>query len=269
MFGFFIKKNFFDGWDNCLYLLIPNVVIAFFLSGTALGLYFLFKLEKAFVFLLAVVIFVLAGGILASLVGANGKNVYAVADYGTPALADYFKEIPAAFKKYFGFGCLCSGIIVSAYIGIPVYLGFENQFGVAFAVLLGFFVLVMAFVLQWFIPLTVIMNGDFKKTIKKCFIIFFDNTGFSFLMFLYSTLIFLVSCVIFLVLPGLSGVLLGQVNALRLRLYKYDWLEVHPDLKTAKARKNIPWDDLLKEDRMNLGSRNFRSLFNSFKANDD
>ena len=42
---------------------------------------------------------------------------------------------------------------------------------------------------------------------------------------------------------------------------KYDYLEEHPELKTKKERKQIPWEELLYDDKETLGPRNFKSFF--------
>jgi hypothetical protein len=55
------------------------------------------------------------------------------------------------------------------------------------------------------------------------------------------------------------------VNALRLRLYKYDYLEAHPEIKTAKERRIIPWDELIQEDKDALGPRSFKSFIFPWK----
>ena len=65
-------------------------------------------------------------------------------------------------------------------------------------------------------------------------------------------------------LPGFTGVLLAPVNALKLRLYKYDWLEEHPEL-TPQERKHIPWYELIADDNEAIGPRTFKSFFLPWK----
>ena len=66
-------------------------------------------------------------------------------------------------------------------------------------------------------------------------------------------------------MPGLCGINLGYINALKLRLYKYDWLDQHKDLKNAKDRKNIPWDALLKEDKDILSKKSLKTMLMPWK----
>ena len=65
--------------------------------------------------------------------------------------------------------------------------------------------------------------------------------------------------------PSMSGLLIANTNALRILLYKYDYLEEHPELKTKKERRQIPWDDLIAEDREILGPRKLRSFLFPWK----
>ena len=119
---------------------------------------------------------------------------------------------------------------------------------------------------QWFVAIRSLMHNDFRKCLKKCFLIFFDNTGFSILMGIYTLICFLLSffCVGFV--PSLSGIVLAQTNALRLRLYKYDYLEQHPELETPAQRKKIPWEELIYDDREALGPHKLKQMFFPWKV---
>ncbi|MDR1985520.1 MAG: hypothetical protein LBP88_00935, partial [Treponema sp.] len=58
-----------------------------------------------------------------------------------------------------------------------------------------------------------------------------------------------------------AGILLYLDEALRLRLLKYDWLEVNSD---ATLRK-IPWDALLIEEREKTGTRSLKNFIFPWK----
>jgi hypothetical protein len=66
-------------------------------------------------------------------------------------------------------------------------------------------------------------------------------------------------------IPGAAGILLAQQNAFRLLMYKYDWLETQSEEEYLKARKNVPWDELLAEDMESLGPRTFRNFIFPWK----
>ena len=65
--------------------------------------------------------------------------------------------------------------------------------------------------------------------------------------------------------PSIGGISIAKQNALRIRLYKYDYLEEHPELKTKKERRQIPWEELIYEDRETLGPRKLRSFLFPWK----
>ena len=84
-------------------------------------------------------------------------------------------------------------------------------------------------------------------------------------VFLYSLIMMIISFFVFFILPGFAGIVLAHVNALRLRLYKYDWLEEHPEIANTKARKNVPWETLIEKDKETLGPRGFKSFIFPWK----
>ena len=81
----------------------------------------------------------------------------------------------------------------------------------------------------------------------------------------YTFFLSALSICLFGLLPSVSGITLAQVNTLRLRLYKYDYYEAHPELKTPKEKRYIPWDELLQNDKETLGPRSFKSLIFPWK----
>ena len=92
-----------------------------------------------------------------------------------------------------------------------------------------------------------------------------DNTGFSIIMALYHLLLIVLSVLPIGFFPSITGLSISKHNAFRLRMYKYDYLEEHPELKTPKERRNIPWEELIFDDREALGPRKFRSFIFPWK----
>ena len=123
----------------------------------------------------------------------------------------------------------------------------------------------IALSLQWFVPIRSTFHNKFFKCLKKCFIIFMDNTGFSIIMALYHLLLIALSVLPIGFFPSLAGVSISKHNAFRLRMYKYDYLEEHPELKTPKERRKIPWEELIFDDREALGPRKLRSFLFPWK----
>lgn len=276
MIGFFIKKNFFDGWENIINILVPNLISICTIALAAVGIYFWANATAITGFLgplLAVFSFYLIIFLVISLLivfcAAFAQNALKIANYETANLGDYFSQLPNTFKNYHKFAFLLAFIIIASVVGIPIYIRLNSFYGVMFAMILLAVALIFLLALQWYIPISVLIGGDFKKILKKCFVILFDNFAFSIFIAVYSLFLFGISIFLLLTLPGFNGILLGQINALRLRLYKYDWLDEHPNLKVVKERKNIPWEPLLKEDELSMGNKSLRSLFLPWKADND
>lgn len=265
MIWFLLKKNFFDGWENIINILVPNIMCLLVLGLVFVGYLFGFSFNPISILLVySIVLFGIAFIIVFT--GAFAKNALNIANGESATVGDYFANIKDAFKNYFKFAILVSFLIVSVVIGVPLYIGLNSTYGVTLGMVLLLFGIFMMLALQWFIPLKVMLGFDFKKTLKKCFVILFDNFAFSLFMALYSLVLGVLSIFLLTFLPGVNGILLGYINALRLRMYKYDWLDQHPEYKGIKERKNIPWEALIKEDEQILGKKSFKSLFMPWKG---
>jgi hypothetical protein len=118
---------------------------------------------------------------------------------------------------------------------------------------------------QFFFAIRARLATTPKKIIKKCFIIFFDNPGFSIFSLLFTLVTLILSLIFALLIPGPAGLLLFLDEGLRLRLMKYDWLEANPPTETDSKRRPIPWDALLIEEREKTGTRTLRNFIFPWK----
>lgn len=272
MILFFLKKNFCDGWDSAFWLLFSNILML----GIGIGCYFgasalisLTVIPEWLSIALSLVLLILGCIAIVTLLMSVNECCAEIAKFNSVSVKDIFANLKGKQKSTFIkdavlFSLILAAIVLFAVVGIPFYLGMGNPFGILFAALVFWFLLIVVLALQWFFPLRSLMHGDFKKTLKKCFIILFDNTGFSIFIFFYNLILAVLSCIVF-VLPGLSGICLSLNNALRLRLYKYDWLEEHPDIPLKQAKKQIPWGELIADDYETLGPRSFKSFIFPWK----
>ena len=108
------------------------------------------------------------------------------------------------------------------------------------------------------------MNNGFLKCLKKCYIITFDNLGFTLGLTFLNIAHLLLTVITLGITPGLTGITITNTNALRLRLYKYDWLEVNPELSN-KEKKRVPWNELLARDKEILGPVTFKTFIKPWK----
>jgi len=74
-------------------------------------------------------------------------------------------------------------------------------------------------------------------------------------------IIFFISVFFAYLLPGIMTIFLWLNVGIKLRLYKYDFLEINK----GSERKNIPWEELIAKDREMLGRRTLRGLIFPWK----
>lgn len=260
MIGFFIKKAFYDGWDNLLAILTMNVAIL----AVAFGGWFLAGLTVFFV-PLSMAVLALTAAAEGVLFLSISTLMARVADYQSFSPSDIGAAVASSWKHGALFGLLIAAVVFVGSVAFPYYFGFGNLLGLALSIVIFWVAVVFALSIQWFLPIRSQLDGNFVKCLKKSFIIFFDNPGFSVFMFLYSLVLAALSMVMVMLMPGFSGMILAHNNAFRLRMYKYDWLEEHPEMDFRAARKAVPWAELLAEDEDTVGHRTFKSFIFPWK----
>jgi uncharacterized membrane protein YesL len=251
MFGFLIKKAFFDMWDNLFRVLIMNL-------GYIAILAILFLLAPLFVSLpgLFIATIFLGVALFAVYTGCVSRMCAEIADYRQPGFADFFRflreSLPSSLFLAFTVGVY--GLIVS--VAFRFYGGMKSIAG-PLAVALLFWVTVAAVLAaQFYFPIQSRLDRKFRKIARKSFLVLFDNPGFSIGLSICALIVLVVSAFTALLLPGFATVLLWWNVAFKLRLYKYDWIEKNP----GENRRRVPWDALLVEDRERVGKRTLRGM---------
>lgn len=260
MIGFFLKKNFFDGWDNFLPLALFNIAVILIVSSFFGLAYVLSSIPV--LSLLSLFVCILPVGILLL---AFSNLMSRIADYKSFSFKEIGEEIKHMWRHGILFALIETFCWVVAGVAVPYYFSFRNFFGLFLGVSVVWIFAVIQLSLLWFFPIRSRLESNFRKCLKKCFIVFFDNTGFTLFMVLYSTVLIILTPFLAFLMPGFSGLLLAWNNAFKLRMYKYDWMEQHPEIPIQTARKQIPWDELLAEDRETVGSRSIRNLIFPWK----
>ena len=245
MIGLLLKKFLYDWWDN------------FFL---VIALNFGFLLFLAFAFLLisiseiaGVILFFMTIYWLFIYVCSAASVLKEVSDYRHPVIVDFFKNIKGAFLPAAVLFAASAFVFMIIRFTIPIYLQMESIAGLGAAIFSCWICLFIIASIQFYPSVYYRLGMHPLKSLKKCAAIFFDNTFFSLFNLFINTIFTL------LVLPFPGCPLLFLDEALRLRLFKYDWLETH-------ARKiKIPWDELLAEEKENTGTRSLKSFIFPWK----
>jgi uncharacterized membrane protein YesL len=256
MVGFFIKKSFFDGWDHLFALILLNL-------GFVVLVGFGFVLPGSLHAPLWLSLPLGALTLAASSVWLSAC-VFAlkdVSDFGSFHLKEIWDFVKRGFVPGLQLGAFIAAGYVLVSVGLPFYMHVGGLLGTLAAGVIFWCAVVLVLALQYYLPLRARLGGGLRKNLRKSFLIFFDNPGFSFFLFLYCAVTLTISLFLAFLLPGFSGIALAQDVALRLRLYKYDYLEEHPDAK----RREVPWDDLLEEDNDLVGKRTLKGMFFPWK----
>lgn len=255
MKGLLIRKAFYDGWDAVLFLLIGNTLLFFFgFGGFALVHFFSSHLTLSVIFL---IISILSLGIVIVPLSDELARVASFEPFS-------FKRFFGSLKKHLIQGPLFILTILFFLGAFPLavhwYFSLGGLLGNIIGMLMFWISLIFFLSLQWFLPIKSQLEKNYWKALKKSFIVFFDNPGLSFFILAYSLVLLVISLVPFLLLPGVSGILLLQNEAFRFLMIKYDWMEEHPEIDFAAARKEIPWDELLDDDYIIVDSRSLKNL---------
>jgi hypothetical protein len=212
---------------------------------------------------------VLTIGILLCFVylAASAQCFKNVSNYSIFGFSDFFTRFKE--KRTWISGLILGGaalfalLIVS--VVIPFYSKINSPIGIILAVVVFWIFLTCITSFQFFLPFRSRMNDSVSKTIKKCFIVFFDNTAFCIACLIYAVILAIISMFLVFLAPGPAGITLFLDEALRLRLLKYDWLEENPESQPSTKRRKIPWDAILIDERENTGSRSLKSFIFPWK----
>lgn len=251
MYFFFIKKVFFDAWDNLLSLILLNFGFILIIAGFAYSS-ILFEPGGIPFFISWIVLIFLFNFYSGGVAGYTKELIYS----GNAEI----KDIPIIAAKTWKQNTVLSAVTVfeaaTIFIGFPFYLSIGGIPGLAGAVTIFWVTVFWSLSSQFYFPAGFQLAGGVKKQIKKSFMIFLDNTGFSIFLGIHTLILLAVSFLTAFLIPGISIIILSHQIALKLRLYKYEFLEENPGTKN----RNIPWEALLLEEKDRLGNRTLKGM---------
>lgn len=245
-----------------MFFFVPDLIIdalVIFCAGIASLGVTVFKDASFFLYIwIFLTILLVCGSSILTLAWAESAK--GIADYETIEFKDFFKSIKSCISDGIKYGITLLLVVVIAFIGIRYFLFPKNSDGtsaqVSFAGLLsGFCYIWLALIilasLFWYPAIRAYMHNPFGKTLKKSFIVLFDNLWVSIVLGFYNLFLALLSVIMLGLAPGMCGIQLARANAFRLIMKKYDYIE-ELDKKgeplNSKARRKIPWKALLKND---------------------
>jgi hypothetical protein len=262
MFGFLVKKTLVDMMDNLLAVLLMNagfISVAAAVYGFSVAVFELlprlFAVNTFWITFSSMLLIIIVAGVLSTLyAGAVSGVARMMADGQDASVVDFFRQLRRSWKSSLQFGLaqgLGLGLIINAALFYLPLAGDNFLFYLIFFIAFWLYLMWMT-ASHYFLPLFSRYGGKLTKNVRKMFILFSDNFLFTVCGLTVLWLIgFGLSFIAILLVPGLSTLLLLQNNALKLRVYKYDYLDAHP----GADRRRIPWDTLLAEERERIGKR--------------
>ncbi len=256
MVGFFIKKAFFDGWDNLISLILLNLG---YVAILGLGYLVLNAMEQSlllgfFTLVVWVVIFQVYSGAVSFF---STHLVF----YKRPEIRELLEEGKRALKYVPLISAISVMLIMVAFLVMPFYLASPGLFSLFSASLIFWASIFMSMVLMYYFPVASQLKDRPAKVLKKSSLIVLDNFGFSFFLLFYTAINSVLSILTAFLIPGYASILMSHQVALRLRMFKYDYLEEHPNT----SRRDIPWDALLFDEREKVGPRSIRGMIFPWK----
>jgi len=251
MFSFLIKKTFYDMWDNLLVMFLLNVgfvvlVCGFFILPELLGITGTSLLWYAAAGV--VVIAYYAGGVF--------RFTLDLSDFKRGGLILFFKHLIGSWKQNLISCVLALLLTAAALFAVPYYLFADSIVLLAIGGVL-FWVWFTAFLASLFFPpASVRLRKKLLPSLRDSFSFVFDNLAFCLFSFSVFLVILVVSALLLFMLPGAATALLWVNVCFKVRLYKYVYLRTHP----GTAKRDIPWDELIAEDRDMVGKRTLRGL---------
>lgn len=145
---------------------------------------------------------------------------------------------------------LITAVMLAVGMFIPYFLSLGSTLYLGLTIL-GFWILFFSgLALQFYLPLAMYIKTDSPfKTLKKSFILLSDNVAFSAWLFVKTLADAAVSVVSVTLIPGICGISLSQMDALRLVLIRYNYTENNP----GAVRRNLDWKTVFAQEAEQLG----------------
>lgn len=257
MTGFFLKKAFFDSWDNLIALVVLNLAYLPVLLVVYGGLEMLAVNTAGGIAILLVAL--LLHAFLGSAISAQTMEH---ANYSRPGFALFMSSLRTLYRHAVVHALILLILLVMALFIIPFYLSHGTFITFAIAVLVFWVLLATSMAMMYYYPLATHMPKDRPlKTLRKSFLLVADNLGFSLLLALHHLVNLVLTLLFATIMPGVAGISLSRQVAVKLLMLKYDWLEEHPE----GNRKDVPWEELLYEERERVGKRTLKGMIFPWK----
>ena len=257
MLLFCIKKTFFNMWDNMLDIFLMNVVMILLVCGLGLLLGTVYPVP----FLFFICLF--SGFLLLNFyMGAVSRYTRDISDHSKGGIIVFLKYLLSSWKQSIVSSVIMFLLLELAVDIIPFYFNSDSIVSLIIMLLLSQ-VWIIAFLSGlYYLPVSFRLTDKIRKSIQASLLLLFENRGFTFYMFFGIIIIIVISLLFLFLLFGPATIMLWINVCVKLRLYKYDYLETHP----LADKKKIPWPELISRDEELIGERTLRGLIFPWKS---
>ncbi len=257
MIGFTIRKAFFDLWDNLFTIILLNLGFILLAGIPVFVPHWVYPLHVGF----SVAAFIAGGMLLFCYAGAVSLMCRDMTDYRRPGAAEFRIYLTEGLVPGLVFGLITMCLAGLLLVAFPFYGAMRNFLGLTAMVFIFWAAVLWILASLYFFPLRARLDRNIGKVVKKCFLLLFDNTGFTLFLGLGAVVMLSLSFFTAFLVPGPAALLLWLHGGFKLRLLKYDYREEHP----GEEGKKIPWDLLLEDEREKVGPRTLKGMIFPWK----
>ena len=258
MISFFIKKAFFDGWGNLLGIFCFNIV---YIMLTVLGVsgFAYLGASAAVLGTLSILLLLL---VISILMGGTASVVLNYSNYERDSWSAFRSGIVRNIRHSLVLFFFLAVFVINIFFTIPFYMGNYGILGIVVSVVLIWLEVLILLCLPYYFPLMNLLPADRPlKTVKKCLIIIADNLGFTIFFLFYNAVCLALTIFTLGLIPGTTGMQLASQDAVKLLMFKHDWMEENPDAD----KKHVPWADLLFDEKEKVGPRSLKNMIFPWK----
>lgn len=223
-----------------------------FLLVTASGIWLTLVVDYTIIKILVVMLFCL---LLPLWSGAIAFVLRDIISYKPFNKGNILKGIKWAIKPGLQSSVLLIFLVFSATVTFPFYASSGGYFGLLALGLSFWLYSGMSFTLMYLIPVQALLELSFKKSLKMAFVLFIDSPFWALLVAVHGLFCLALSPFLAFMIPGLSVAIIGQLEIVRLRLLRFDWLKSNKGVKSP-----TPWKQLLREEEELVGHRSIKEL---------
>lgn len=261
MIFFFLRKNFYDGWDCLFSLLPPNL----FVNSLFFSIFYAAYLTRnsltswIILFLLLLFVYCLCSISLAFCASSLLKGDIHSAPFSF--FRAFLKNLIASFKDALIFFALNLLLILASFCAYILFFRATSSIlslSAGFCYLYLFFFLFL--VLRYYPALSASMRVSPIRKLKTALLIVMDNPFSSLFFFFYSLFLGVLSIFFLGFIPGLAGLAVAKENETRLFLKKYDFIS-----SKKIERKKFTWSEILKKEKEAMPDRSFKDFLFPWK----